>query len=360
MASAGPAATTPIPSQSAVARAGHGPKKLPEVAVMRRRGRQAVLGSLFAIVTGLVFAGPASADPVTVTEGPRTLEASAAEGLDPAGQKVTVEGAGYDEAKGIYVAFCVDTGPGNAPTPCLGGIDMEGTTGGSVWVSSNPPPYGEGLAVPYNAGGSFKVSLNVAAVDEINGIDCREVQCVIVSRNDHTRSGDRSQDVRIPVTFAKAGEPAPSAESTPTAPSSEPATTAAATSAAEVETSTESAEPSAQEPTRTVAEPTESGAGSEAAITGPATSAVAVQSSTVESSRPAPSSQVASSQAAPSPQAASPAASSPAAEPSDAAVAPVAGVESTSNTGWIVGLIVVVVFAAGVIFFVRRRAGRTT
>lgn len=349
MASAGPAATTPIPSQSAVARAGHGPKKLPEVAVMRRRGRQAVLGSLFAIVTGLVFAGPASADPVTVTEGPRTLEASAAEGLDPAGQKVTVEGAGYDEAKGIYVAFCVDTGPGNAPTPCLGGIDMEGTTGGSVWVSSNPPPYGEELAVPYNAGGSFKVSLNVAAVDEINGIDCREVQCVIVSRNDHTRSGDRSQDVRIPVTFAKAGEPAPSAESTPTAPSSEPATTAAATSAAEVETSTESAEPSAQEPTRTVAEPTESGAGSEAAITGP-TSAVAVQSSTVESSRPAPS-----SQAAPSP-----AASSPAAEPSDAAVAPVAGVESTSNTGWIVGLIVIVVLAAGVIFFVRRRAGRTT
>lgn len=116
------------------------------------------------------------------------------------GGTVTVTGTGYDVEKGIYVALCRDLGPGKAPTPCGGGIDTSGTGGGSQWISSNPPPYGRELAIAYGEGGTFKVELSVARkVGE--GVDCAEVACAVVSRADHTRTSDRSQDVRVPVEF---------------------------------------------------------------------------------------------------------------------------------------------------------------
>jgi LPXTG-motif cell wall-anchored protein len=81
---------------------------------------------------------------------------------------------------------------------------MEGSSGASVWVSSNPPPYGEGLAVPYTGGGTdggFSVELRVRASDE--NTDCTDpsTECAVVTRNDHTRSSDRGQDVFVPVSF---------------------------------------------------------------------------------------------------------------------------------------------------------------
>lgn len=146
------------------------------------------------------------AAPVPREPGDPTLSVSKTSGLDPEGETVTVTGSGYDTAKGIYVALC-DTsgaGPDRAPSPCVGGVDMEGSSGASVWVSSNPPPYGEGLAVPYTGGGTdggFSVELRVRASDE--NTDCTDpaTECAVVTRNDHTRSSDRGQDVFVPVSF---------------------------------------------------------------------------------------------------------------------------------------------------------------
>ncbi len=101
--------------------------------------------------------------------------------------------------------------PGQLPTPCGGGIDLTGTGGGTVWVSSHPPIYATGLTKPYGPGGSFDVKLKVeAALDATT--DCRVVECAVVTRNDHTRTADRSQDVFVPVTFTGTPpSPAPSA-----------------------------------------------------------------------------------------------------------------------------------------------------
>lgn len=135
----------------------------------------------------------------TGSEGQR-LTVSKVTGLAPAGEVVAVDGAGFDENRGIYVAFCVDNGPGAVPTPCGGGADLTGSAGGSHWISSNPPSYGDGLAVPYRDGGSFSVTLPVSA--RIGEVDCTARTCSVVTRADHTRGADRSQDVRVPVGFA--------------------------------------------------------------------------------------------------------------------------------------------------------------
>ncbi|MPY59196.1 hypothetical protein FNH08_19110 [Streptomyces spongiae] len=136
------------------------------------------------------------------------MTVSKASGLAEAGETVTVTGSGYNTEKGIYVAFCVDNGAGKTPTPCVGGVDMSGESGASVWVSSNPPSYGEGLAKPYEGSGhkgSFSVKVKVRAKDA--NTDCTKsgVTCAVITRNDHTRGGDQSQTVRIPVTFGGSG-----------------------------------------------------------------------------------------------------------------------------------------------------------
>ncbi|WP_432953987.1 hypothetical protein [Micromonospora haikouensis] len=138
--------------------------------------------------------------------GGQALTVTPSGGVARSGASVTVSGTGYDVTKGIYVAYCVDNGAGAAPSPCGGGADTTGSTGASHWISSNPPSYGEGLAVPYGAGGSFRVTLTVGT--RIGDVDCTVRRCVVATRADHTRPADRSQDVRVPITFAAAATPA--------------------------------------------------------------------------------------------------------------------------------------------------------
>lgn len=186
------------------------------------------------VLATLALAGPAAAASGSGPEG-QTIVVSKSEGLDPAGETITIHGEGFDLSKGIYVVLCVDKGAGQQPTPCLGGVDMEGAGGSSAWISSNPPSYGEGLATPFTeAGGkgSFDVQLTVSAKDQFT--DCLDTAtapngCVVGTRADHTRTGDRSADVLVPVTFAAspggddgatpppggAGSPSPSASGTP-------------------------------------------------------------------------------------------------------------------------------------------------
>jgi len=154
------------------------------------------------LLAGLAMTGTAHADGASA-KGSRgqTLTVSSAKLKD--GDTITVTGEGFDVTKGIYVALCRDTGPEELPSPCGGGADTSGTGGGSQWISSNPPPYGKELAIPYGEGGTFKVEL--AATRKVGDFDCAEVECVVVSRADHTRGSDRSQDVRVPVEFEGSG-----------------------------------------------------------------------------------------------------------------------------------------------------------
>lgn len=139
---------------------------------------------------------PAAAAPARID--PR-LTVSKTTGLDPAGATVTVTGSGFDTSKGIYVAFCVKPAEGVLPSPCGGGADTSGNTGASQWVSSNPPPYGKNLAVPYGPGGTFTVTVTLSKM--IGSVDCSVTRCVVAARTDHTRTSDRSQDVLVPITF---------------------------------------------------------------------------------------------------------------------------------------------------------------
>lgn len=171
----------------------------------------------------------------SVTDGVRTLAVSQAADLDPDGATLTVTGSGYDETKGVYVAFCVVPAPDQTPSPCGGGVTMTGGTGASQWFSSHPPSYGAGLAVPYGPGGTFTTTLTVAAAIG-GGIDCRAVACAVVTRNDHTRGSDRSQDLLVPVTFAGGTVTVPSAG--PGAPATAPTPSTTATTATTATTTT--------------------------------------------------------------------------------------------------------------------------
>jgi len=149
---------------------------------------------------GLDTAGAAtSPDGRTVTDGTRALAVSVVRDLNPDSEVVTVDGSGYDVAKGIYVTFCLIPPPGQKPSPCGGGDDRDGASGGSVWISSEVASRAMG-SQPYGDGGAFHVRMNIKAV--INDtIDCRSARCALVTRNDHTRGDDRSQDLIVPVTF---------------------------------------------------------------------------------------------------------------------------------------------------------------
>lgn len=141
---------------------------------------------------------PSGSKTVTGPNGQK-LTVTPVNNLATEGQTLKVTGTGYDTKKGIYVALCVDNGTGELPTPCIGGVDMSGGSHSSAWISSNPPDYGEDLAIPYGDGGTFEVELTVDAKDEYT--DCFKATCVLATRNDHTLSGDRSQDVKVPVSF---------------------------------------------------------------------------------------------------------------------------------------------------------------
>jgi len=137
---------------------------------------------------------------------------STVSGLDPNGAEVVINGTGYVETKGVYVALCAIRADGVGPC-AAGSKDV------SAWVSSNPPEYARELATPYGPGGSFEVRLLLKPVIDAK-IDCRVAACAVVSRGDDTAPGDRSQELAIPVTFATqnaspTAEPSPAATATP-------------------------------------------------------------------------------------------------------------------------------------------------
>ena len=112
---------------------------------------------------------------------------------------ITVTGKRFDESVGIYLAICVVPKKGLSPTPCGGGVNKAGVGEGSYWISSNPPPYGVGLADPFKPGGRF--TYKIRAPRKIGSFDCKKVKCAVTIRADHLRSEDRSLDLYVPITF---------------------------------------------------------------------------------------------------------------------------------------------------------------
>ncbi len=147
----------------------------------------------------LLTLGISSAGAVTGPHGER-LTASKTAGIK-SGQKIIVSGKGFDTSVGIYVEMCQIVPAGTLPTTCGGGVNMSGAGAASFWISSNPPSYGKNLAIAYKAGGTFAVGLKVQPL--IGKADCRKVRCAIYVRADHTRTQDRSHDIKIPISFSK-------------------------------------------------------------------------------------------------------------------------------------------------------------
>jgi hypothetical protein len=178
----------------------------------RRRPVAAVTAAaLVAVLLGALSpAGPAAAAPGTGTgTSGQTLTVSDVDDLDPDGATVTVTGANYDVAgfdlatEGFYLGLCVDQGPLTAPSPCVGGVDVDGEGGASRWVTNAPYPGTPAVAI--GADGSFTTTLTLQAADA--NVDCNHLPvgqaCKVVTRMDHRASGDRSQDVKVAVDFAE-------------------------------------------------------------------------------------------------------------------------------------------------------------
>lgn len=133
--------------------------------------------------------------------GPKgqTLTVSTAGGLKD-GQEVTVYGKNYDPEVGIYVAYCEISKPGIKPEHCFGGININGSSKGSIWITSHKPFLVPSSVVrKFGKNGSFKVRVMVAKF--IDQTDCSVVKCGVVTRADHTRSDYRKADVQVPVSF---------------------------------------------------------------------------------------------------------------------------------------------------------------
>lgn len=144
----------------------------------------------------------AMAMPTKITKsGSVTLFAKPVKNLNATSARINVRGTGFDPRIGIYVALCVTppNGSTKAPGPCGGGVNLNASSTASVWISSNPPPYGTAIAIPFKSGGRFTVTLTVNS--RIGEIDCKVTSCSIVTRADHTKPSYRGADLFIPVTF---------------------------------------------------------------------------------------------------------------------------------------------------------------
>lgn len=154
------------------------------------------------------------------------LTVSPVRDLDPAGSRLRVTGRGYDPAVGIYLAICVDQGPAQPPSPCVGGVDTSGESESAVWISDDPPPYGEDLAAPFGPGGSFSFDLIATArtTDDAGTTvaDCYDpnTRCVVATRADHTNSAERRADVKVPIYFV-GQTPTPGDPSDPAPPTAD-------------------------------------------------------------------------------------------------------------------------------------------
>jgi hypothetical protein len=151
------------------------------------------------IALALSFALPASAQAAVSATSANGATISIEKNKFSKNTLVTVTGKDFDETVGIYLAYCVVPKKEKLPTPCGGGVNKTGMGDASYWISSNPPPYGIGLAIPFTPGGRFSEKVSISRT--IGKFDCRKVKCAITVRSDHLHDGDRTHDIFIPITI---------------------------------------------------------------------------------------------------------------------------------------------------------------
>jgi hypothetical protein len=129
----------------------------------------------------------------------------------PMGAQLIVSGSGYDPERGIYVALCaIPDDPSEKPGPCLGGtpggtqVEVEEGTiqyAPSNWINDDWAWKLFGArSYDDREAGTFTAYLEVPAAAD-DHVDCTVVACAIYTRNDHTASNDRVQDLYLPVAF---------------------------------------------------------------------------------------------------------------------------------------------------------------
>lgn len=160
--------------------------------------------------------------PTTVTatgddERTRTLSAAGENGgpVDLAavreGDRIVVTGSGYTPNRGLYVAICaVPAQLDGRPGPCLGGVpeqtEEELPEGSVQWAPSNwiNDEFAWRIfgarGFDDRAAGEFTAYLLVGPSADA-AVDCAAVECGIYTRNDHTATGDRVQDIYLPIAW---------------------------------------------------------------------------------------------------------------------------------------------------------------
>jgi hypothetical protein len=142
------------------------------------------------------------------------LALSKATGVDPAGETITVDGSGFDSARGVYGMFCkraagaLGTAGGRA-----GGADCAST---QFWITNPGPGVPPSGTTPWTGSGTFQLSFPVSAT--FKAIDCQAsgVVCGIQIRNDHNDPGAYDQDAFAPIAFAGGEAAGPTATVSPT------------------------------------------------------------------------------------------------------------------------------------------------
>ena len=195
----------------------------------RRRLWPWIVGGILAVVLALVVivvvpillatpqgsSGQARVDgyPTSVTatgddERTRTLTVETPDGDAPELDSVST-GEGYDGSRGLYVAVCaIPEQLDGKPGPCLGGVGSqeveefeEGVVqyAASNWINEafawrlfGARSFDDGEA------GTFTAYIELPPAADEN-VDCRTVECGLYTRNDHTASADRVQDLYVPL-----------------------------------------------------------------------------------------------------------------------------------------------------------------
>ena len=132
--------------------------------------------------------------------GPKNQRLEVSKTKIASGEIVIVKGKRFDQEVGLYLSFCKIPNPGEQPTPC-GGINMEERSNTGYWISSNAPSYAKGLTIPFKKSGSFQVKRKVDRM--IGDYRCGKNDCAVTIRADHRRTGDRTHDLFIPISFKK-------------------------------------------------------------------------------------------------------------------------------------------------------------
>lgn len=158
-----------------------------------------LVGALVIALLGAPVAAQASKKTVIGPERQRLVAAQTTNLVDQ--QVVRITGTNYNRRVGIYLAFCEVPRRGELPRNCAGGINAEGESESSFWISSNPPAYAADLVRGFTNRGGFVINLKVSRF--IGQTDCAIRKCAILTRADHLRPALRSADLFIPVSFRK-------------------------------------------------------------------------------------------------------------------------------------------------------------